>query len=230
MKTPYTRVQPSGRLPAAACFVLLVLQACGDGGGGSPVAPTVTPNRSPVVSGIACSPCVSSTATVGTEVRFSVDVHDPEGDALTYSWSVTGGEIVGPNDQEVLTWRPPSDLAEVEVSVVVTDGRGGQGSFTQVVSVNRPPEIARVVCSPRCESMAVGGGREVTFFVDAYDPDSDPLTYSWSVSGGEIRGPDDQAILTWLTPATPGAVDVSVVVADERGGETIFMSVLNVDS
>ena len=230
MKTPCTRAQPSGRLPAAAGFLLAILQACGDGGGESPVSPTVTSNRPPAISGIACSPCVSSTATVGTEVTFSVDVRDPEGDALTYSWSVTGGEIVGPNDREVLTWRPPADLAAVEVSVLVTDGRGGQGSFTQVVSVNRPPGIARVVCSPRCESMAVASATEVTFFVDADDPDGHPLTYSWSVTGGEIRGPDDQAILTWLTPATPGAVDVSVVVADDRGGETVFTGVVNVGS
>ncbi len=230
MKTPCTRAQPSGRLLAAAGLVLVVLQACGDGGGGSPVSPTVTPNRPPVVSGIACSPCESSTATVGTEVTFSVDVRDPEGDALTYSWSVTGGEIVGPNDQEVLTWRPPSDLAEVEVSVLVTDGRGGQGSFTRIVSVNRPPEIARVVCSPRCESMAVAGGREVTFFVDANDPDGDPLAYSWSVTGGEILGPDDQAIMTWRAPASREMVDVSVIVADDRGGEAIFTGDVNVGS
>ena len=126
MKPPPTRVQSSARLLVAAGWVLL-LQACGDGGGGSPTSPTVTPNRAPVVSGIACSPCQGTTATVGTEVTFSVDVRDPDGDALTYSWSVTGGEIVGTDDREVLTWRPPSDLTEVEVSVVVTDGSGGAG-------------------------------------------------------------------------------------------------------
>lgn len=234
MKALCTRAQPSGRLLPAAGVVLVVLQACGDGGGGSPASPTVTPNRPPAISGIACSPCESSTATAGTDVTFSVDVSDPDGDALTYSWSVTAGEIVGSDDQDVLTWRPPSEPQEVEVSVVVTDGRGGRDSFTEVVSVNRPPnrppEIARVVCSPRCESMAVAGGREVTFFADATDPDDDPITYSWSVTGGEIRGPDDQAIMTWLTPATPGAVDVSVVVADDRGGEAVFTGVVIVGS
>ena len=102
--------------------------------------------------------------------------------------------------------------------------------FTQVVSVNRPPEIARVVCSPRCESMAVAGGSEVTFFVDVNDPDDDPLTYSWSVTGGAIRGPDNQAVMTWLAPASRAAVDVSVVVADARGGEAIFMGTVNVGS
>ena len=34
MKPPCTRAQPSGRLLVAAGFVLVLLQACGDGGGG----------------------------------------------------------------------------------------------------------------------------------------------------------------------------------------------------
>ena len=114
--------------------------------------------------------------------------------------------------------------------MVVTDGRGGRDSFTEVVNVNRPPAIARVVCSPLCESMVVAGGREITFFVEADDPDEDALTYSWSVTGGEIRGPDDQAIMTWMTPASPASIDVSVVVADDRGGEAIFTGVVNVSS
>ena len=229
MKTPCTRAQFPRSLLAATGFTLVLLQACGDGGGGSPASPSGAPNRPPAISGIACSPCEGSTATVGTEVTFSVDVRDPDGDALTYAWSVTGGEVVGPSGQDVLTWRPPSDLTEVEVSVVVTDGREGRASLTEVVNVNRPPAIARVVCSPVCESM-VAGGREITFFVEAGDPDEDPLTYSWSVAGGEILGPDDEAIMTWMSPATPGTVEVSVVVADDRGGETIFTGVVNVGS
>ena len=228
MKPRCTPARPAGRLLVSAGFALVLLQACGDGGSGSPGSPSGPLNRPPVVSGIACSPCEGTTATVGTEVTFSVEVRDPDGDALTYAWSVTGGEIVGPDNQNALRWRPPSDGAEVKVSVVVTDGRGGRTAFTEVVSVNRPPTIARVVCSPRCESIAVGGGREITFFVEANDPDDDPLTYTWSVTGGEVLGPDDEAIMTWTPPASRGGVEVSVGVADDRGGEAVFVAVVNV--
>jgi hypothetical protein len=53
----------------------------------------------------------------------------------------------------------------------------------------------------------------------ASDADGDELSYNWSASGGEING--EGATVTWTAPHSEGSYDVTVWVADERGGEVM---------
>ena len=54
-------------------------------------------NFSPEINSISIDPVF---ITVGTTTKITVDATDPEGDAITYSWTVALGDIIG-NGAEV---------------------------------------------------------------------------------------------------------------------------------
>jgi len=53
--------------------------------------------------------------------------------------------------------------------------------------------------------------------VVAYDPDGDDLSYQWSATGGDIFG--EGSIAIWAAPDSPQTCQITVKVADGRGGE-----------
>lgn len=63
---------------------------------------------------------------------------DPDGDELSYIWSVTGGNITG--EGATVTWVAPNVYGTYTITAVVTDGRGGQA--TESIDI-------KVACCPR---------------------------------------------------------------------------------
>lgn len=58
---------------------------------------------------------------------------DPDKDELTYTWTAERGNITGSGDE--VTWTAPSEYGTYVISVIVTDGRGGEvtGSINIIV-------------------------------------------------------------------------------------------------
>jgi outer membrane protein OmpA-like peptidoglycan-associated protein len=77
---------------------------------------------------------------------------------------------------------------------------------------NRPPTV-----TARCEPCTVEVGRTSTVTGDASDPDGDPLTYKWTAPTGKFTSPTDRQT-PWTAPMQEGPVQVTVCVADGRGG------------
>jgi len=77
---------------------------------------------------------------------------------------------------------------------------------------NKAPTITSVVVNPG----TVNANGMVSITVTANDPDNDPLTYSYTVTGGSITG--SGASVTWTAPSTAGAHSVTVTVSDGKGG------------
>ncbi len=138
---------------------------------------------------------------------------DPDGDELSYGWLASGGEISG--EGAVVTWTAPNSTGSYDVTVTVTDGRGGEvmGDVTVAVRPNKPPIITSLVADADWSTPL--GTIQVT--CTASDPDDEELSYEWSSSGGSINGRGPQ--VTWTAPEETGVYNITAVVKDGYGAE-----------
>lgn len=91
--------------------------------------------------------------------------------------------------------------------------------------VNHPPIAA---CSVNPTSVYAGSGDTAAVHVNASDPDNDPLTYSYTVSGGTIEGTGPDA--RWSTAGLGvGTYTVTAKVDDGRGGTASCAADLKVE-
>jgi outer membrane protein OmpA-like peptidoglycan-associated protein len=80
--------------------------------------------------------------------------------------------------------------------------------------VNHPPTVS---CTEDKSMVYLDSGDTVTVTCTGSDPDNDPLTYTWSSTGGKVDGNGPQ--VRWLSTGTPlGSDTVTAKVDDGRGG------------
>jgi outer membrane protein OmpA-like peptidoglycan-associated protein len=91
--------------------------------------------------------------------------------------------------------------------------------------VNHAPTVS---CSADKSMVYVGSGDTVAVTASASDIDNDPLTYTWSASGGRVDGSGPQA--RWLSAGTAaGTYTVTTHVDDGRGGTASCSSDIRVE-
>lgn len=114
------------------------------GGSTSTPAPAPAVNRAPSVSA-SCDPC-----TVAMELTSTLraTASDPDGDALSYAWSVPTGSVSNGGSANA-TFSAPLQVATVTATVTVQDGRGGQATATVSLQV-----IARDTLRPSTSLLA----------------------------------------------------------------------------
>jgi len=91
-------------------------------------APT---NRNPVISGVSVT--IPNPVAPGAQLNYSVQASDPDGDALSYQFQVTAGSVSnnGPN----AVWIAPNIAGAHSMTISVSDGRGGQATTNQSITV-----------------------------------------------------------------------------------------------
>jgi hypothetical protein len=136
---------------------------------------------------------------------------DRDGDELSYNWSAIGGEING--EGATVIWTAPNSVGFYDVTVNVTDDRGGEAmkKITIEVRTNKPPEINSLTADAVWTLRS--GSLNVT--CDATDPDGDELSHEWSTDGGDISGTG--AVVNWTAPQEIGIYHVTVSVTDDHG-------------
>ena len=85
--------------------------------------PPVAVDNPPVIASLTAVPASLSTGAV---TAITCAASDADGDALTYSWSAASGTITGSGRQ--ISWTAPGSRGTFEVSVAVSDGRGGSAA------------------------------------------------------------------------------------------------------
>ncbi len=96
-------------------------------------APTSPHNSKPILDSLTISPSI---LRVGQPATVTCYAHDPDGDELTYHWSVSAGTIVGHGSRVHYIPDPCCGGLTNTISVVVKDGKGGavQGQLHVAVS------------------------------------------------------------------------------------------------
>ncbi len=154
-------------------------------------------NRPPVVS-ITCP----TELVYGTPATFTAVASDPDGDPLTYIWSVNG-EVVA--DQS----GPTATLTIREgdkVQVVANDGELSSDTAEAKCTgnpANKPPTV-KLSCP---KDLVYGTPTEFT--ANGSDPDDDPLTYSWTVNGSPIAGQNAATVTLTVKAGDKVAVTAS---------------------
>ena len=95
--------------------------------------PPAAANRPPTVTA-SCDPC---TVEVGRTATVTATAQDPDGDALTYQWTVPAGSLTSPTNRQT-PWTAPQTVGPVTFTVTVNDGKGGTANATTTINVVRP--------------------------------------------------------------------------------------------
>lgn len=156
--------------------------------------------------------------------------YDPDGDPLTYQWSVetecgsfmtASGASASTSTEREVRWiaptTPPSDNL-CTISFRASDGSLSKTETTDIyvsASGNRPPVISWLY-TPK--AMRAGSSAE-RLYAYAYDPDGDTLTYAWASTCGTLTDATTVSP-TFTPPALEGSCDVTLTVSDSNAEAT----------
>ncbi|PYU09442.1 MAG: flagellar motor protein MotB [Acidobacteria bacterium] len=175
--------------------------------------PPPTPNRPPVA---ACSVNPTSIyAGSGDTVAVHVNASDPDNDPLTYSYSATGGAVEGTGPDA--RWNSTgAGAGSYTVNVKVDDGKGGTASCSADIKVEEKPNHPPTA-SVSVEHNSILPGERTAIACNGSDPDNDPLTYSYTATGGQVTGTGANVQFD-STGLQPGTYTVKCAVNDGHGG------------
>lgn len=181
----------------------------------------VQENQAPVIDSIS----TPNSPTIDTELFLSAAASDPDGDDLSYSWSIT--EAPTGNDASLTGAASASFIPTAEgdysISLTVTDGNGGSASRTVTLSVtagdNTENQAPTIGSTSAPDSVSIG--TQVSLSASASDPDGDDLSYSWSLtpptdSEASLTGSGNSDVT--FTPDLVGDYRITLEVADPKGG------------
>jgi outer membrane protein OmpA-like peptidoglycan-associated protein len=180
--------------------------------GGNPPPPP-PPSRPPEAS------CSSDKSMVffqsGDIVNVSANATDVDNNPLTYAWVANGGAVEGGGTQ--VRWNSSGAIVGTyTVRVTVSDGRGGTAVCSADIQVApRPDHPPTMTCSADRTTVNIGDVVQITAMANS--PDNDPLTYTWTASGGNIRG-TGAAVQFDTGGVAAGHYSVSGHVDDGNGG------------
>ena len=188
----------------------------------------VPPNTPPTFTS---TPPDDAAPQVGKPFQYQATALDADGDALTYALlpdapaGITLDPLTG-----LLLWTPlAGQLGQQEITLKVTDSRGGEATQTLALLVIEPlPNTAPAITStPRQETQL---GNSYLYRIEVEDPDGDPLSFNL-VDAPEGMTIDADGLIVWTPTASQiGNHVVEVEGSDGQGGSDIQRYSLKVSS
>ncbi|WP_157471715.1 BACON domain-containing protein [Desulfuromonas sp. DDH964] len=145
-------------------------------------------------------------------IQLWVSAWDYEGDyPLTYAWTVKdgAGTTVTTSNLDVFNWTPTTD-GTYSVQVVVADILGNETTVTDTLTVNPDVNSPPVIWNAYGQAPQTCGGQPA-LFVNAYDPDGDNLSYSFSAGAPTY----DPSLGAWVPTVALTGSTVTVTVTDD---------------
>ena len=157
-----------------------------------------------------------NSVTIGTPYTLSGTASDPDGDPLTYSWTVLSGPA-GSTLTNATTLTPSftaNAAGTYTLRLTATDNGSLSGSDNVVLSTTNRAPTANAGAD---NSVTIG--TPYVLSGTASDPDGDPLTYSWTVVSGPAGSTLTNA--TTLDPVVHGECRRHVHVAADGDGQRL---------
>jgi len=153
---------------------------------------------------------------VGQQYEYQPAVTDGNDDTLSYGLAEAPAGMAVDPDAGTVTWTP-AQTGQYTVVIVVEDGRGGEAVQAYTLTVVPYQNLAPVITST---PVAVAAPEALySYDVEANDPNSHTLTYSFDVSPAGMTIDGNSGQIEWTpAPADAGGHDVSVVANDGQGG------------
>uniref|UniRef100_UPI001E494552 Ig-like domain-containing protein n=1 Tax=Cyanothece sp. BG0011 TaxID=2082950 RepID=UPI001E494552 len=149
-------------------------------------------------------PVIESTPTLeiigGQTYQYDVNATDINGDNLTYSLTVSPEGMAINSQTGEITWETTiDDIANHQITIEVSDGRGGIDTQTYNLSViseppNRPPLFTT---SPVVDAYI---NQLYQYDADAIDPDLDPLSFSLILGPDGMTVNSQTGVVEWTPP------------------------------
>jgi hypothetical protein len=171
-----------------------------------------------------------------TEGQFTCIASDPDGDRLLYKWTADNGTISG--NGATATWTSPAVMGKYNITVTVSDGRGGEATAVQAArviinadgSVSSDAPVVLKLSLPSSET--VTGAKRVRSWLNSRieciveGADAGNLKYSWTSANGTLRAGKGLSleggtanVVDWMAPGAGGDYIVNVTVTDGKGNE-----------
>lgn len=155
---------------------------------------------------------------------------DPEGNPITYYWTAEKGIIKGEGQR--VSWAPPEELGEYEITLKVTNDKGGEAIFSKKFTVVAPPpppvdttvylKLTPPATYATTEFRQVKGlsTPEIQCVVPG---DPSEYTFTWAANAGKLMADGleegNASRVGWIAPNQAGKYTVSVMVADKAGNK-----------
>ncbi len=191
-----------------------------------PVNPPVPyENEAPRLDSFAAS---STQVLPGGSITLSATAHDPNGDALSFAWTGSGGTFSSPSAPGT-TWIAPGTEGVQMLRLQVTDSKGTSVSASVEILVQRPgatgnaqvtigfntwPEVRTMQATPSPLVL----GKPTRLSVTAVDADGDTLSYSWTTEcrGAWLDATTSTPTFTLEQPSSTGRCAFRVTVTDSK--------------
>lgn len=163
-------------------------------------------------------PSLAFTATPASgqaplQVQFNANADDPDGNALTYSWSIAGQTFEG----GAIRGYTFIQAGTFQASVTVSDGEFEATDDTTITVTAPPSEPGNQEPVVAINATPLNGDAplSVSFTSTASDPDGDPLTYLWDFGDSETAVDVTELQHTY---ERAGVYNASLTISDGRGG------------
>jgi hypothetical protein len=195
-------------------------------------APAPQGNQQPVIQQITGS----SDWSPQTEGQFTCIASDPDGDLLTYKWTADNGTISG--NGATATWVSPAVMGKYNITVTVSDGKGGEATAVQEARVivnadgSVSPDAPVVLKMSLPSKEVVTGAKRVRIWTASpveclvEGADAKNLKFTWSAASGKLQAGKGMNLsdgtaskVNWIAPGVGGDFTVDVVVTDGSGNE-----------
>ena len=159
-----------------------------DGTAQSSLDITVGANQSPIISSLTTNP---SGVLYGGSTTITCIANDPDGDAVRYSWSASEGNITGVGDK--VTWVAPNKGGSFNITVIVSDGKGGEATGNITVTVSSAVNTVNITPIAQETGTVSSAGDKDNSRTKAGDDEND-ISYCafwsfdiWSLQGKKIQ-------------------------------------------